>query len=153
MTEYEKIGVTRERYQTALRLFDMGYETNLLAKAMDEPEGEFIAWLTDLKLSGDPVEKYTLIQTNETYFYNDEEIPLYKIQAVRNIRDKDGLIVVKKWDFGGLTDSKQTLSHVGFCWIGEDAIVVRSTVEDHVGHPWWLTLDYPALPKFRTGAI
>lgn len=55
-------------------------------------------------------------------YYNNETI-LYRIQAIRNI--KNGEFLIKKKDLGGWIESEQNLSQKGNCWIFPNCIAYQ----------------------------
>lgn len=132
MTRYEE-EMLMERLRMARELFELGYDVDRIARCVDEPAEAIRAYFMDIgKLSGDPVRKYNLVPTDQTYSYHGKEIHLYRIWAMRNIYDEDGVVLIEKGDRGGFVDSEQVLSHAGTCWIGGNAIVIESTVTDYV---------------------
>lgn len=68
--------------------------------------------------------KYTLITVCKESFHRD--IPpkySYSIKALRDIKDTNGKVIVRKGDIGGTVDGEHNLSQDGECWIFENCIV------------------------------
>jgi len=70
----------------------------------------------------------TYLMKNKKYKLSDETIQhegktLYRIIALRDLRDLSGFGRVKKGDAGGFVESEKNLSQEGNCWIYDNALV------------------------------
>jgi len=54
----------------------------------------------------------------------------YRIRALKDIIDDNGVVIVKKGEYGGIVFNDAMLSQVGSCWIGHDASVRKSHIDD-----------------------
>ncbi len=93
--------------------------------------------MKNIKLTFGNEEKYIFLLSHRKKIYarnmNGENklITLYRIQAIKDIKDPSGKILVKKGELGGWIQSGKNLSQSGSCWIYDDAIVCQdATVEN-----------------------
>ena len=49
--------------------------------------------------------------------------PLFRIQAMKDIRDEKGNVIVKSGDFGGYISEERNLSQKGSCWVHRNSKV------------------------------
>ena len=65
--------------------------------------------------------KYEL--TNEYKVFEDDNVIVYRIRALVDIPEHN----VKTGDLGGFIESEDNLSHLGNCWVADEAVVYGYT--------------------------
>ena len=74
--------------------------------------------------------KYVLLKNDSVTL--DDGRTLFRIQAVRNVFNEKGKLIVEKGDLGGFVErddhTRRNLSHAGGCWIAEDAMAYGASL-------------------------
>lgn len=73
--------------------------------------------------------KYKFLSEEKRVTLPDKrKIFVRRIQAIRNIEDKDGNIVAKKGEKGGFVQSQNNLSVFGGAWVKDEAVICDEAV-------------------------